>query len=266
MNKKLTKIIKNIIFKSPLKNNYNFTYHTQRYKIDDILTAILFILKRGLCWRDYTQIYWNTIYKHFRKLSSLNIFASTYKQLLKKYFKKTPNKKLRIIMTDTTFIANKNGSDKCRRNKYMKNKKVMKVSLITDLYGIPIYVDTFSGNIHDSKILFEQLDRKPLYEQTIKRYFLADKGYDSKKIKNKLANIGFVPLIAQNKRNIKNTKKIKKMNKFNKKLYKRRINIEMFFGLLKRSFKRLSQRYDKYSINYDSFLYFALCCIVIQKI
>ena len=89
MKKNLIKILKNIIFKSSLKDNYNFTYHTQRYKIDDILTAILFILNRGLCWRDYTQIYWNTIYKHFRKLSSLNIFASTYKQLLKKIFQKS---------------------------------------------------------------------------------------------------------------------------------------------------------------------------------
>lgn len=43
------------------------------------------------------------------------------------------------------------------------------------------------------------------------KYMLADKGYDSSLIRNKLNDMGIIPLIAFNKRNTKNTTKIKNM-------------------------------------------------------
>ena len=50
--------------------------------------------------------------------------------MLKKYIRKTPGKKLKIQMTDTSFIRNKYGIDKVKRNKYAKNTYKYKIFII----------------------------------------------------------------------------------------------------------------------------------------
>lgn len=267
---KLIKYLEKIILNSQLKNNFNFTYHAQKYKLNEFLVGIIYVLKKGIVWRDYKKVYWNSLYKAFVKLSKLNIFHNSYIGLLKKYFRKTPAKKLRFIYTDTTIIHNINGSDKMKRNKYVKNKKVMKVSLITDINGIPFSIKTISGNTNDARILNDQLN-DPFYidlneYSKNEKFFLADKGYDSLNLRKKLTENNFIPIIAFNKRNTKDPKKLKTLTPKQKKMYKRRIKIEMVFGLLKRSYKRVRVRYDKYSTNYDSFLFLAFNMILFKHI
>lgn len=264
MDKLLIKILKKIINNSPLKHHYDYTYHTQKYSLDDILVSILYVLKTGIAWRYCPYINWNTVYKHFRNLSKLDIFKSTYVELLRKYIKKTPSRKLKIQITDTTVIKNKYGIDKVKINKHNNNKNVMKVSVITDINGIPLNISTFSGNTHDSKIIVEQIRNEPMLIDNVllelySKYFLADKGYDSSIVRSTLINSGYEPIIACNIRNTKCKQKIKKLTPLQKEIYKKRIIVECFFGTLKRSYRRLDNRYDKYSCNYMSFLYLAVC-------
>ena len=213
MDTHLIKILKRQINSTPLKKSYNFTYKTQKYNIETIIKYILIVLKKSLTWRDlsifYNNICWNTIYKHFIKLSKYNIFRSSYSSLLTKYFRKTPTKKLKCVYTDTTVIYNKNGLDNIGRNKYHKNKKVTKISVITDDKRIPIMANIYSGNIYDSKILFDQLENNKfiINDNLIKKnkYIIGDKGYDSNKLREILNTKYNSTLIApQNKRNIKN--------------------------------------------------------------
>jgi len=75
----------------------------------------------------------------------MNLFRDTYIELLKKYLKKTKNKTLKSLYTDTTFIVNKKGIDNKARNKYMKNKNCNKVSIITDNKFIPIDIQKTSN-------------------------------------------------------------------------------------------------------------------------
>ena len=84
-------------------------------------------------------------YKNFMKLNKFKIFESTYKDLLNKYLSKSKNK-IKQIYTDTSTFYNKYNIDNVERNKYFKNKKVMKLSLITNQKGIPL-------NIYLEKIL-----------------------------------------------------------------------------------------------------------------
>jgi hypothetical protein len=41
---------------------------------------------------------------------------------------------------DSTFISNKYGSNKIARNKFFKNKNCNKISLVTDINGVPLSV------------------------------------------------------------------------------------------------------------------------------
>ena len=87
---------------------------------------------------------------------------------------------------------------------------------------------------------------------------LGDAGYDSQKLRNKL-------LTPKNKRNIKNKNILLnlKLSSDDKKLLKKRISIEHTNSHIKQ-YKGLSLRYDKYSINYQVFIYLA-CIDLITK-
>jgi len=90
------------------------------------------------------------------KLNKFKIFESTYKDLLNKYLSKSKNK-IKQIYTDTFY--NKYNIDNVERNKYFKNKKVMKLSLITNQKGFPLNIDLFKGNLNDINIFNKQLDK-----------------------------------------------------------------------------------------------------------
>lgn len=88
-------------------------------------------------------------------------------------------------------------------------------------------------------IYLKQLYKKLLIDYKLdlkhRRILLADKGYDSSKVRNKLMEKGFIPIIPYNKRNIKNKQKFKHLTQKQKIIYKRRILIEQTFMKLKRN-------------------------------
>ena len=86
----------------------------------------------------------------------------TYVDLLKKYFKKYKNGKLKYIYTDTTFVPNKNGKDLIGYNRFYNRKRGTKISFITDSKGVAINVKCYVGNRYDSKILLDHLKNKNL--------------------------------------------------------------------------------------------------------
>lgn len=162
---------------------YNFTYRTQKYKLDDILTDIVYIMKTGISYRNLrSAIKWQTVYKVWRKLVKHKVFEFTYAELLRKYLKKgSLNKKLKLISTDTTFIMNKNGRESTGLNKYYYKKRGSKLSLIIDSKGMPLVMDVFKGGKNDGKILENHLKKKTIindpYFDCHKKYFMADSMY-----------------------------------------------------------------------------------------
>lgn len=244
-----------------LKKSYSHYYKSQKYTIKEILIDIFYVLKTGIPWRALrSHINWNTVYKSYIKLNKYGIFKSCYKALLSKYLKNNKGK-LKYIFTDTTIVPNKYGMTKANLNKYYKNKKVTKVSIITIKNGIPFNIKMYGGNRNDSFIYQDQIKNdKFLKNNKNKKYFMADKGYDSKDIKLKMSNMGYINVIPQNKRGIKNTNKLVSF-KQHKIKYRKRIKVENMFSKLK-TFRRLSIRYDKYEKTFMGFIWMALIFII----
>lgn len=266
-------IMRYILNNSHLQKKYCSVHKNRKYEIRTLVSIIIEVLKLGLSWRAVGKlricknIHWNTVYKSYIKLIDDNIIDKCFNDTVSKYLRTRPVSKLKNQMTDTTVIPNKLGEEKVKRNKAYKGKKITKISLITDNYGVPLDVELYSGNKYDSVIFLEQLQT----QNNISKYtnnkkkpnMLADKGYDSKKIRSKLIEKGYTPIIPYNKRNTKDKSKIKHLNDGQKKVYKIRIRIEQTFMKLKR-YRRVNVRYDRLCNTYKGFVQLALIEMIIK--
>ena len=276
--KRKNNLIKNIIkyINSDIKLKLSFNHPNRKYKLDILLKYTIDILHTGLSFRriqeiSRNKIHWNTIYKFFIKLQKTNIISLTYRDTVKKYTNKYLNKSENIFITDTSLIINKLGIDCIGYNPQMPKHKTSKISIISDINGIPLEANIYNGSTYDSKILDIQLDefiKNNTNLLTNDNLLLGDAGYDSNKLRNKIINnnIGIL-LTARNKRNIKNKNKLDalKLSSIEKNLLKKRIKIEHTNAHLKQ-YKRLSIRYDKYSNNYRIFLHLACIDIILKRI
>lgn len=270
MKKNINLLIVNSIYNN-IKNNYKelfksyqFKTKNQKYELKFILKACVHFISISCSFKNfiYFNLNHNTFYKNFIKLNKFNIFESTYKNLLIKYLSKSKNK-IKQIYTDTSTFYNKYNIDKVERNKYFKNKKVMKLSLITNEKGIPLNIDLFKGNLNDINIFNKQLDKLniKLFDKK-STIFMADTGYDSIKLRNRLNDIFYKSIIPFNKRNTKDENKIKTLTNEDKKLYKSRITIENTFLKIKKN-RRLEIVYEKKSKNFLSLIYLSLIKFII---
>lgn len=241
-----------------LNKSYNFKYHTQKYTLDEILKEIIYILKTGISYRNLrSHINHNTIYYNYCKLNKHKIFELGFKDLMKKYLKRTKNKTLKILSTDTSFIGNKNGKDNIGYNKYYSKKNGNKLSLIVDNKGFPLDVKIYNGKMNDSKIFMKQINKFNIKNNHKIKYFLCDKGYDSKEIHNTLEGLNYIPLILQNKRGIKDKNKLRKFNSNEGKIYANRMKVENSFCKLKQ-LRRLNLRYDCKVENYMGYVFLGI--------
>jgi transposase len=168
-------------------------------------------------------------------------------------------------MADTTVIGNKLGEENVARNVNCKGNKITKISMITDLNGTPLDASIYPGSKHDSTIYLDQLDDKSLVNRNLevkhRGILLADKGYDSSKIRNKLTKKCFTPTVPFNKRNTKDKGKIKHQCGKHNKIYKSRILIEQTLMKLKKK-QEISVRYDRKTITYKGFVMLAVIDII----
>ncbi len=262
IDKKLIKIMKYKVMHSFLKPNFDFTFHTQKHTITHILKVLLAIIKLNHSWRHITK--YTTYYKRFIQLQQIKLFQNTYIDLLHKYLYKTKNKTLHTLYTDTTIIQNKNGVDFKKRSKYINNKNCNKLSFVVDSNFVPVYINVYTGNVYDSKIIRKDFKNKQLSNHLkYCKYFIADKGYCSEEIRMYLRNINISPVIDFNQRGTKNQLKIKKLTESEMKIYKNRNKIEHIFAHLKEK-QKLNQRHEKYIQNYVNFVYLFLCEAVMK--
>ena len=184
--------------------------------------------------------------------SKNNVFNELFNQSVDQYLNKQNVKKL--ILTDTSTIFNKQNKEVKSRIPYNKNKRAIKISTITDSNGTPLTILVKEANKHDSKIFEETFD-KMIDNQTFKEFInknknkitlLADKGYDSKFIRNKLKKNKIKSIISPNNRNTKDQLKKRFLNEKEKKIYKNRVRVEHFFGIVK--------RYPKVNSNVEQFM------------
>jgi len=168
------------------------------------------------------------------------------------------NKKTNNLYIDSTIIYNKNGTNKIGRNKFYKNKKTPKISLMTDMNGFPLSILFMKGNYHDNTVFEKHIRDAIIITPKIKKTIIADKAYSSLKNYKLLDDKNFNHILPP-----RNNMKIAKTYVYDKDTYKKRIKIEHIFGRLK-LFRRINQRNDKLLRNFSGFSYLALSSIVIN--
>ena len=260
-----SEIIKKVILTSPIKNSYTYKYHNQKYELNDIINEIIYVLKTGISWRNIRGIIkWQSIVYHFNKFRDNGIFKKSLNKLLKIY-KKDIKKKNIDYLTDTSFIKNNIGIDHIGRNPIFKNKNCFKLSFLSDSSGIPLDIQIGAGNISEKTYMEKHIEYVIKNKSNKKTNLLADAGYDSSDIRNKLINNGIHPIIPFNKRNTKNIDKIRYLNNIDKKIYRKRIKIENLFSWIKKN-KRVSEINEKSIRSYYNFIYLAVGLILFKRI
>lgn len=249
-----------------LGKKYKCAHYNVKYKLNDIIDQIIYVLKTGISWRSLKSLNnmsWNTVYYHHKRFIEHKIYEKT--------FNKTKNIYINLVgeinglCIDSSFIQNKNGKDKIARNKHYYNKKGTKLSLITDLNGAPLSVKYDSANVHDAKITEKHENDINKFKVKEGAYFMADKGYDSKRIRELIIRNKMKPLIPQNKRNIKNEAKIIKQTNEEKIKFRKRIIIENTFNKLKQ-YRKINLRYESKCKNYIGFVYIGLTKLILKII
>jgi hypothetical protein len=109
-------IIKEYIINNEIYNK-KFNHFNQKHKLDDLILAVLYILRKNIPYRDvskYVNIYWNTVYKFNIKMINLGIYKEIFNNYVNKYINELDNK-INVLYTDTTLILNKLGEDAIKR-------------------------------------------------------------------------------------------------------------------------------------------------------
>ena len=118
-----------------------------------------------------------------------------------------------------------------------------KIHMTTDALGRPIRFVLTAGQTNDVR------GAQRLLEGMKTECVIADKGYDSQKIIEKVEGLGALAVIPP-----RSDRKVQR--DYDKELYKQRNLIERTFNKLKR-FRRIATRYDRKAIYFKSFLYLA---------
>lgn len=253
-------LMKNIVTK--LETNKNNKYiRNKKYDIEEYITGIIEVISNNTSWRKYNGTIdgkiLNNKHNYFIKLG---VYEELYKVNLKKYLKKNKRSTKELSM-DSSFVQNKYGKEKLGRNIYYKNKRGRKITTIVDNKGIPLKVDITEGNRHDAKIALKVLKELPTNKTKEEKYILADKGYDSKKIREIIKSKKYKPIIS--KRRYKNRKN-RSLKKNEIKRYRKRIIVENFVAWIK-MYPKIDKIYEKSLKSYKGLLLLAISIIIYKR-
>lgn len=249
---------------------YSPKYKPRRshYKYTDklFIGCIIYIIMNNCSWNSFIgPIPGKQVHKKFMEYSKNDVFNSLFNNSIKEYIKQIPNNVINVISVDSTFIQNRYCKDIIHRNPQNKNKRSSKISAIVDTKGIPLSITINDSNKHDSTLFTEVFNKLvddgfPNNGVTL----LADKGYDTKGIRENIKSNNMVPIIGYNKRNTKDVNKIKSLTDSEKELYKRRIKVEHFFGSMKK-YPKINMIYEKTLESYRNMVLLISSLMVIRK-
>lgn len=113
-----------------------------------------------------------------------------------------------------------------------------KIHAVVNEHGLPLRFQLTAGQAHDAPSCHALLQGLQPGQVV-----LADKAYDADWIRNMIYEQGATACIPPKSNR-------KRHFEFDKTLYKQRNLVERFFGRLKKSFRSIATRYDKYATNF----------------
>jgi transposase len=167
---------------------YNKPEHRKTFE------AILFRMRVGCPWRDIPEHFgqWSAIYRRFNFWSKKGIFTSLFD-----YLKTEPD--LEWIFIDGSIVkAHQHSAGAASEDNEAIGRSVAgnttKIHMAVDSYGLPIDFILTGGEVHDSKMASELIEMLP-----DSKYIVADKGYDSEAIRDKIRSRKSTPVIPRKK-------------------------------------------------------------------
>ena len=127
-----------------------------------------------------------------------------------------------------------------------------KIHMAADAHGNPIDFEITGGEVHDSKVAGEVMERIGSAA-----HFIADKGYDSELIREQARQFGMNPVIPRKSNSRKENPE------FDGFLYKLRHLVENLFARLKH-FRSIATRFEKLARNFKASVYLACSLIWIK--
>ena len=208
--------------------------------------GIFYRLRVGCPWRDLPTSFgnWNAVYKRFNEWSRQEKLLKAFKALIIE-----PDLEWEFI--DGSIVkAHQHSSGAAYGAETAIGKSVAgnttKMHMAVDSYGLPIHFIVSGGEVHDCKAAPQLVSELPLSE-----YLIADRGYDSKDLRDQIREKGAIPMIPRKRNSTVGNADMDWC------LYKYRHLVENVFARLKH-FRAIATRYDKLKRNFEGGL--ALAC------
>ena len=226
-----------------------------RIPLQQLLKSFLFMMLRGLTWREleeYYKICRSTAHRYFTRLATEGVFEDLWKSIVL-YLIENGYRNCEFLIVD--------GSDRTVKNMLTgvadigfkhKGKNAIKITLVVTQDGLPMGISIGKASTHDSKALEPAF--KSLVEITSKEAIVnvvADKAYigDPAKIEAADQHLNLITPVKKGE------------NRFNtladEKLLAQRGVVEKSFARLYQ-FRRIANIYDKTIQSYTNWCYLAL--------
>ena len=204
------------------------------------LEGILYRMRTGCPWRDLPVEFgnWNTVFRRFNLWSRKGIMSHVFSALSK-------GTDTEWVFLDSSVVrahqhshgAAKGGDEAIGSS---RGGRSTKVHLAVDSYGLPIHFALSGGQLHDVSLAPQLLDGTPPGEHVV-----ADKGYDSAALRERIEQRGSIPVIPRRQGSLIGN------DTMDWGLYKYRHLVENAFARAKH-FRAISTRYDKLERNFAS--------------
>lgn len=228
------------------------------YSNRELLPGILKVLRSGMRWRDLDDKRLPSNVTHWRRFRFWGLtfgLKNTWNEVLKK-LNKINKLSLNIASIDGSLIQSFNFLDTTGYSgKYKKTGT--KISTLVDFLGSPFNILFASGEEHDCPFALPTIINNSIGKPGL---ILADKGYDSDKLRLKLGQLGIVSNIA-----VRDAGNRKENINYNIPLGKMRFKVERTNAWIK-SFRRLRFRFDYTLASFQNLVYLGLIVICLRKL
>lgn len=219
------------------------------YNKPDLLMTVegmFYRMRAGCPWRDLPRAFgcWNSIYKRFNAWSFAGKWLKIFKALL-------IDPDFEWVFIDGTYAkahqhSSGAASDQPEAIGKSRAGNTSKIHLAVDAHGLPVAFDITGGEINDCTAAPELIAQLPSAE-----VILADKGYDSERLRQQIEVQGARPVIPRKRNSIKGNADL------DRELYRYRHLVENAFARLKH-YRAVAFRFDKLKRNYESVI--AMAC------
>ena len=197
-------------------------------------------------WRDLPEAFgpWNTFYKRFNTWSASGKLIRIFSALVE-------DPDVEWLFIDGSYVkAHQDSTGACTEAAEAIGKSragnTSKIHLAVDAYGLPNTFRITGGEVHDSTEAQALIDDLPAGDSLV-----ADKGYDSERIREQVEAKGMEAVIPRRRNSKKGNASL------DRGLYRYRHLVENAFARLK-PYRAIATRYDKLKRNYEGMV--ALAC------